>query len=551
MIFSSDPRRATKQWFQVVQDCMVSRNDRAMKARRLRMWRYLGASDGSIALYNKLNNHIIRLSSFLFAPGDLRYLLEYDIKVPSPQLTQAEAAAKVLTKKVEAAGLDMVFSHAVEENELYGSSVIKLGWGNRGLKGHIVFPWSFGVLREDVADLDDQEAMCEINYLSGAEFWRLIQHLPDAADVLKRAKAYAKRKTNTSDADTYFHQVLIASQGQPVDTSGLSLPEPPGGMVDLAADPLVGVIAPRVLEDTFQVYELTVLDDSIGDYITVQLIEPDILITPRLRRKNLFVQGLHPYVLVQTNHQEGYIWGRSSLVDLMMLQDLLRERLQDIRRLMGMQYDRLMAIVGGSGITAERYSQFRSSGYASFEQGTELKDLTPPMPADAFLEVKTILEMMNDVGGTPPILRGEGDPGVRAGTHAKQLTKTASPVLRDKSIKVERQCGEMGFKCLRLLQEKWPTALTTDDGQEFLLSQLPEDLRVVVDSHSSSPLFEEDTLQKALILEKAGAIDPMTLLDIVRLPMQDLLKERLAADIQKKQEFVAQHPEVLAHGKKK
>lgn len=551
MIFSSDPKQATKQWFQVVQDCMVSRNDRAMKARRLRMWRYLGASDGSIAIYNKLNNHIIRLATFLFSPGDLRYLLEFDHRVAAPVLTQSEAAARVLTKKVEAAGLDMVFANAVEENELYGSSVVKLGWGNRGLKGHIVFPWSFGVLREDVANLDDQEAMCEINYLTGAEFWRLIRHLPDAAKIFKSAKAYARRKTNTSDADTYFHQVLIASQGQPVDTSGLSLPEPPGGMVDLAADPLVGVIAPRVLEDTFPVYELTVLDDDFGDYITVQLVEPDILIAPQLRRRNLFVEGMHPYVLVQTNHQEGYIWGRSSLVDLMMLQDLLRERLQDVRKLMGMQYDRLMAIIGGSGITAERYAQFRSAGYATFEPGTELKDLTPQMPADAFLEIKTILEMMNDAGGTPAILRGEGEAGVRAGVHAKTLTKTASPVLRDKSIKVERQCAEMGFKCLRLLQNKWPMAVATDDGQEFLLAQLPDEVRVVVDSHSASPLFEEDTLQKSLILEKAGAVDPMTLLDLVHMPMKDLLKERLKQRMAEQAAFIQQHPELLQKGHKK
>ena len=130
---------------------------------------------------------------------------------------------------------------------------------------------------------------------------------------------------------------------------------------------------------------------------------------------------------------------------------------------------------------------------------------------EALQYISTLTNMMDEVAGFGNILSGSGEAGVRAGNHAQTLLKTASPRLRDRSLIVERQYAAHGDTILHYMEAK--------DGQEyyfdpdkpeessFLLSQIPEDRRVVVDSHSTSPVYENDNIQLTTFLF-TSAIQP-------------------------------------------
>ena len=79
-----------------------------------------------------------------------------------------------------------------------------------------------------------------------------------------------------------------------------------------------------------------------------------------------------------------------------------------------------------------------------------------------------------------------------------------------------------------------PPAKPGEPPGEFMLSQMPDDRRVIVDSHSSSPAFAADSTQLAFGLAKAGAVDPEGLLYLTRPPQMDMLlknlKKRQAAE---------------------
>ena len=134
--------------------------------------------------------------------------------------------------------------------------------------------------------------------------------------------------------------------------------------------------------------------------------------------------------------------------------------------------------------------------------------------------------------------------------------KTASPRMRDRSILVERQCAAFADIVLAGLEAKnnkiyWTDPSTGDDS-EFYLSQLADDRRVSVDSHSGSPIYEDDHKELVAFLMKLGVIGGDSALDLLPVPMRDLLKERYKTMQEKKQQMIEQHPELLTkgHGKK-
>lgn len=84
---------------------------------------------------------------------------------------------------------------------------------------------------------------------------------------------------------------------------------------------------------------------------------------------------------------------------------------------------------------------------------------------------------------------------------------------------------------------------------EFLLSQLPDDMKVVVDSHSSSPVYSEDNMKLAFGLAKAGAIDGADLIMLTHPQHEDILIQRAKAREAAQAQLLKEHPELLAKGK--
>jgi hypothetical protein len=153
--------------------------------------------------------------------------------------------------------------------------------------------------------------------------------------------------------------------------------------------------------------------------------------------------------------------------------------------------------------------------------------LEPP-PEGYLDELEFIFKLFDEASGFSPIMSGQGESGVRAGVHAQTLVRTSSPNLIDQAARIERQLADTGYLALRVMQAMDALIYTTADSKiEFLLSQLPENFQVQVDSHSASPAFAEDNRQVAIALARAGAIDAEDLIHMLHPPGAELLLARL------------------------
>src|SRR5215469_1257591 len=247
----------------IVEQCRVSTAPRAALARSLKQWKFTGSPDGNVAILNYLSHHIDRKAGYLFSPADLRFHIEFENHYPTSTLMQGEVAARVLTREWQRRDIDMQFAEGVDLALTFGACIVKLMWSFGGVTAKLVMPWQFGVYREDLNELAEQEAICETSYITPFDLWRRISHLPDAEKMYQRALHYAKKRTAHDQADTFFHQVLLAGT-TPVVQTDPPFPAQPGGLVQVTADPVGAVLSPDVAESLIAIHEGYVIDDEIG-----------------------------------------------------------------------------------------------------------------------------------------------------------------------------------------------------------------------------------------------------------------------------------------------
>ena len=516
----------------IIQVCTTSQGIRSAAYRQYSQWLETGRQTGGLALANLLYAHIDRLHSHLFSPSDLRFSIDFENHYEKKILSQADMGARVLTREWERRNIDTVFAQGVREGLTYGACPVKLlvsgdGSSEPNLSARLVMPWVFGVYNETNTEIEEQEAVLETAYLTKPEVWRRIAHLPDAEKMFDRIISGANRSDGDGTPTSFFHQVLSTMALDTQMTSASS--QVAGGIVQLTNGPSYGTVGPQIGVDVFPMHELWVKDDELNDYITIQMFEPDILVAPLFARKNLLAPGCLPYRIIRPNDTANYFWGRSELVDQMMLQQLLTTTLDDMRRIMGQQFDKLL-FFSGDAMNDELYSMARNQGWANMGPNGNVTDMTPKMPPESFKFVEMIMQLMDKTSGFSATMSGEGEAGVRAGNHADMLKKMGSPRLRDRSLLVERQCASFADLTLAVLEAKeakayW-TAEDPSEGGEFLLSQLPDDRRVTVDSHSTSPIYQDDHVQLLFAMAKLGAIDGVTLIEQSNLPNKDVVIAR-------------------------
>ncbi len=201
----------------------------------------------------------------------------------------------------------------------------------------------------------------------------------------------------------------------------------------------------------------------------------------------------------------------------------------------------------------EKFDQMHQEGWLAEENSmAKIEDLTPPLPANAFEELKMILQFFDDIAGFDNVLGGKESPSIRSGNHFQGAVRQASPRLRDRAIRIERQVACFGEKLMWLMAAKDPRAHWTissdpEGKSDFALSMLPDDTRLLVDSHSASPAFEQDHANMAAFLFKSGAIDGEDLIDMLPVPNRDMLKEKYRRrEISKRQLLQSLPPEELS-----
>jgi hypothetical protein len=213
-----------------------------------------------------------------------------------------------------------------------------------------------------------------------------------------------------------------------------------------------------------------------------------------------------------------------------MLQDTLSKRLRDIKVMWDRNVNAPQVFSGFSSVTEEQYFKIVNEGGFINDPNPNAKaqKLLDPPPENYLEELEFIFKLFDEAAGFSPIMSGQGESGVRAGVHAQTLVRTSSPHLIKQASRYERQLADVGWLGLRIMQAMDALVYTTaDTKQEFLLSQLPGNFQVQVDSHSASPAFAEDNRQVAIALARAGAIDAEDLIHMLHPPGAELLLARL------------------------
>ena len=562
-------RRRLVSWVNdLIESCRSSVGTRTAYYRSLATMVETGTDDAQTkSRTNLLYHHLRRTEAHLFSPIQLQFVIDFEREYPKSILERGSAVGRVLTRDWERNNTDQTFGQGVFEALKYGACLIKQWVEEEGedkkpiFRKKLVMPWQFAVYKENDNDLNLQSAMVETLHLSLPQVWQRICRLPDAKDLFQKIKANSSRGTTPDDPSNFLSNILSTNQ---INTSGTIANGPSPGGVAIFSSSNTPIMTAQTDIETVKFHEIWVKGPS--DYVTIQMIEPDILIMPYFsgdimtRKTNALVpgrvdSGLQPYTLIQPNEQTGYFWGRSEIVDLIEPQIMISQTANDARRLFGLQVDKYLAYSGVDGDIDEMYDSMRSSGYTNLGQAGKVEDLTPKFPPETLPYMKSLIENFNMIGGFPSVLQGEGSSGVRADSHANTLLKTGSPRLRSMSLAVERDCAQAADLTLSLKEIKdgsryWTKADTMDDVEKssFLLSDLPEDRRVAVDSHSSSPIFMDDHQQLVSFGAKVGWVGAEEGIKMLPFPNQELLvakyREREANKAKQMKEALEKFPEL-------
>lgn len=514
---------------ELIDECLYSRDRRRLLAQQYRTLFYLGSTSGQASKYNRCYTHVDKLSSYIFSASGVRVTVEFEGDAQPTWTEKVKAATRYMNRRAKSRRIAVSFSAANQCSLVEGCAISKLTWKGGGWRAWTIRPSFFGVLREDLNELDDQEAFVHSSYYTPSAFRRMVAGHPDASELVALASTMAAgQDTNDLVGDSYFHEIVaggihpIGTQTSPATSSY--------GNVNITA-PLMPNLPPEVAHELIRVDELWVWNDDTDDWATIRYVDPGLLVEGKYRLRNLSdIPKQHPFQKVCSNEVEGSFWGRSEMAALAEPQRQLTERTDDIDRIWRLRARPPRAFVGFQGVTDEKALALLAPGghLAESAIGGKVENLAPEMPPEALAYLEKLEQIFDDVGGFTNILSGEGEPGVRAGVHAGTLLRTSTPRLRERALLVEIQYGAFQTKALKMAAAKDATKLTPrgDEEQAFLLSSLPPDAEVTVDSHTSSPAFVEDERQLAMSLAKADAIDGETLIEMTHPPREDLLIER-------------------------
>ena len=519
---------------ELVRQCTVSRQKRFVLYQKLRNYYLFGSESSAGAPYNKIGSTVDTLCSFIYSPDTLRFSLHLGTEAPHDDIAKSVPLAKEVTEQWRVSKTHIMFGIGLRWAQVFGIMLQKTMWMNNRIRSYLVEPHQFGVLREDIIELADQEAFTHHYTITKTQLEKNLEGNPRKKDIMMRV--------GRSDADTLpglatgMQRLLV---GSPVGGVPGSLAIP-GQMSSTDMGRGGGTqydYAPRVEVDLIDMCDLYVWDDDEDDYQVVTRAAPDVVIYDRPSNWMGHVKGISPFAVIRPSFNlYDYFWGDSFVANLTDLQDWRTQRTNQIRSILSKQADPPWSITGGTGIASEKLMSLRAAGgMTSFPTPNAKAQPHPPdMPADLFAEIAQIDAMFDDRAGLGHVLQGKGEPGVRSRGQADLMARLGSSRPKERAIAVEESAEEVAGQILRLVQDhseqRFQATVTGPEGSHqltFTAEQFTRDYEVKVDAHSSSPIFVEDRKHDAITLLEAHAIDRETLLDMFDPPNLQDLKERL------------------------
>ena len=492
--------------------------------------------------YNKLAAHIDLLASFLFSGETTSFVVEDDEDGQGEANFELEKATKIaptITRYWHKSNMDIVFNEALIWALVYQCMFIKMVPSQSGLVNpYIVEPHSMGVLLEHEPMMDRQPCIVHEFFITKSDLARRVSSLPKADQDMYLALCGPVRPSATGTATpiTGADRLIITA----------SKPDVKGNVVNPTA--AYYDFNPEINEDVCIAQELWVWDDDEKDYIVATMLESQFLL---LDCKNTFVPKEQPFIKVCPNSIYNYFWGMSEQMRLIPIQDWVNERIPEIKLHLQKQTDPPKTASNITKLADDKLATYNMPGAWAFEEQTGLGMKVEqhfPAPINVF-EILDRAEMMfAEVSGIRELMQGKGESGVRAKSHADLLVRVGSSRVKKKAAILEDAVEKIGHLLFLMMKKYDATHYKAESGMEFTAGQVSAGASVRVDSHSSSPIFIEQQIDKAQILFKAGAIDREDLIDALKPQNPANLKRKLK--IREKMESAQKQQEAAAEAEK-
>lgn len=574
----------------LVDQCMSSRMERVNRGVFFENYFTTGSADTSnAAMYNKVYASLDDLESLLYSPVSLRFKISDPDNPSVINGAKNRAAALKIRQYCRKSDTDTFFSDAVRVGLVKGKGLLKSQWKRGGFHTSLIQPEEFGVLRENHTALDeDMEAFNHRMLITPYQFARLIYDHPDRDELVRKAKKYTRESTGKM-SDTSGSGMSITVGGlYPFQPAGVA-PSGLHGIVDWMSQPKPS-LAPEVSQSLMELNELWVWDDKKQGWSTFQLIGDDMLISGRYRQTNALAEDpatgkeaeslkdVHPFRDFCTNPVPGYFWGRSEISLLIALQEAINARIVGTNRLLRKQEDPPTKFIGSTGVNQVALSRYKKPGgyWTDTNPNAKIEQETTAIPQDLWASLHEYERMFDELMGLPPIARGKNEPGVRSAGHADTLVRQFSPRFKDRALLVERSVESVGalFLDLARVHESKKLVAWVPHGEAgaqgepandldvapaknfesvaFTFGDLPEDVSLTVDSHSSSPAFLAEARGLDFDLLKAGAMSPADLLDHVDAADPEAMRmELVRRDIARAEaEHAKNEAKAASHGRK-
>jgi hypothetical protein len=515
----------------LIRQCLASRMERYTFYSMLRNYYLFGSQDASGCDYNKILSTVETLKSFIYAPDSARFSLHLGATAPPKEIAKVPALVHELNDQWRMGKNHLTFGMGVTWSMVFGCMIFKGLWKRGVFRSYLVEPHQFGVLREDITELSDQEAFVQCYSITKSNLESELENHPRKDEIMALVhRGMATNGEPGSDLEPGVKRLLLA-QGISL-TSGSGVGGSPVGGLTGSNGPVYDY-TPKVDAELVDMCELYVWDDERDDYQMITLVSPNIVVYDRPQPG---VPGVPCFVRLATEaNLYDYFWGESFVAKLTRLQDWRTRRVDEISVILAKQANPPQSFSGYGGITEEKMQAFRSAGglVSTAMPGAKVESMAPNMPANIFTELDNIDKMFDDQAGIGHILQGKGEPGVRSRGQADLMARLGSARPKNRAIVIEEACEDLATLGMRCIQQHSKQRFEVEGGGEqgthliFTSAQFTNDFEVRVDAHSASPIFVEDRKADASMLLEARAIDRETYLDMIDPPGVQLLKEKL------------------------
>jgi hypothetical protein len=515
----------------LVKDCLASRKDRFDFYKMLRNYYLFGTANNEGAPYNKIASTVDTLSAFVYSPASTKFSIHLGVTAPEGEIHKVPPMAAEVSDQWKQTKTHLAFGLGVKWSLVFGSMIFKEIWSDsKASRSYLVEPHQFGVLREDLIDIEDQEAVVHCYTTTRTQLESDLEGNPRQKEIIDAVSTGGGEASATQFGEGVSR--LLLSAGVSTTTSSGVGGAPEGGITG-------GVgsydYAPKVEAELVDMFELYVWNDAENDYQMVTVASPNVIVYDR---KNVGIKGCLPFVRLAPEHNcYDYFWGESFVARLTNLQDWLTLRLQQVQALMEKQVDPSYAFPGWTGLGEEKQLAYRKAGgYIANPPGAQKPEkMSTDFPNEIFREIHEIHAMFDDQAGIHNVLQGKGEPGVRSKGQADLMARLSSARPKARAVVIEEAAEDLATLKLRNIQDNSKQRFTAKGLKDtegnttttFIPEQFTKDFEVKVDAHSTSPIFMEDHKNDAATFLEAKAITRARFLKMYGAPEEQILLEEL------------------------